>query len=406
MPAGDPIEMQALWSVVTAEQMNVQFIGALKTNIGHTEVAAGLCGLLRAMLMLDQGCCTGNLHFQQKNDVLDDTIVGTLCTQLGAVSNKSGSVGVSSFGYAGTNSHSILQRVGKLMTQTRGVAFVLYKRTCYAWSCEPENTDMASELLGVPVPSTDTDTQIWQRTWPGTTCAYVAQHRIGSVAVVSSTTFVQIALASNSPSSTAETVVSDFELMAVLFPDSVALNVRCSRSTGSGVSISSFGIGKWVTHSKMKTISATTNSANRCGLYHEAVSVESQTMVISGSEFYAAIGNNHHGDYRAVDAVWLLEVVASTHKSQNHASIVSKVVYEDSSPPKVCCLHRSHFAHIPGRAWRSPNSRVCKLLPGWMHAVRQLFCIMGRVLERHTFFTHSLRHVQSAEILRMLAGHV
>ena len=64
---GDPIEARALgrcWAVVAG---NPAAIGAVKSNLGHLEAAAGVAGCIKAVLVLQRGQIPANLHFARPN---------------------------------------------------------------------------------------------------------------------------------------------------------------------------------------------------------------------------------------------------------------------------------------------------------------------------------------------------
>ncbi len=113
---GDPIEMHALASVFAGRSKPLS-VGSVKTNIGHTEAAAGVAGLIKAILMLRHQAVPANLHFRQLNPHIDlggvpiDVPTATRPTKLTCV-------GVSSFGFSGTNAHVILERAAEAMPAT------------------------------------------------------------------------------------------------------------------------------------------------------------------------------------------------------------------------------------------------------------------------------------------------
>ena len=87
-------------------------IGSVKTNIGHLEAAAGIVGLIKAVLVLQRGEIPPHLHLQQPNPhIAWDSIpmvVPTVTTPW-ARNGAPRVAGVSSFGFSGTNAHVILQ---------------------------------------------------------------------------------------------------------------------------------------------------------------------------------------------------------------------------------------------------------------------------------------------------------
>jgi amino acid adenylation domain-containing protein len=105
---GDPIEMHALKSVF-AKRDRPLHVGSVKTNIGHTEAAAGVAGLIKAVAMLRNQALPPTLHFKKLNPHIDlgdvDIRVPTELTDADIRA-----VGVSSFGFSGTNAHIVLER--------------------------------------------------------------------------------------------------------------------------------------------------------------------------------------------------------------------------------------------------------------------------------------------------------
>ena len=113
-PLGDPVEVEALAEVIgpARNEDHRCFLGALKTNLGHMEAAAGIGGLIKAVLCLQKGQVPANLHFTRPNPHLK--LSGTpfafptslLPWQAGAVPRVAA---VSSFGFGGTNAHVVLE---------------------------------------------------------------------------------------------------------------------------------------------------------------------------------------------------------------------------------------------------------------------------------------------------------
>ena len=68
-PLGDPIEVAALTRAYRAytQKKHFCFLGSVKTNIGHTDTAAGVAGFIKAVLALEHKMIPASLHFQQGN---------------------------------------------------------------------------------------------------------------------------------------------------------------------------------------------------------------------------------------------------------------------------------------------------------------------------------------------------
>jgi acyl transferase domain-containing protein/SAM-dependent methyltransferase len=111
---GDPIEVQALGSVLGAHRNPEERlkIGSVKTNLGHLEAAAGVAGLMKSVLMLQHKQIPPHLHYESPNPYIPwDELPIEVTTSLSPLPAHDGRyiVGVSSFGFSGTNSHVILE---------------------------------------------------------------------------------------------------------------------------------------------------------------------------------------------------------------------------------------------------------------------------------------------------------
>lgn len=108
-PLGDPIELQALGRVFK-ERDTALAIGSCKSNIGHTEAAAGIAGILKTVLCLQHKTLVPNLHFNQPSSFIPwDKLPLRVVQQVEAWQPINGKrlAGVSSFGFSGTNAHAI-----------------------------------------------------------------------------------------------------------------------------------------------------------------------------------------------------------------------------------------------------------------------------------------------------------
>ena len=112
---GDPIEIQALTETFQAHttQKGFCYVGSVKTNIGHTDVAAGVAGLIKASLAIKNNIIPPSLHFQNPNPKIDfknsPFLVNTKL-QMWPNSAYPRRAGVSSFGLGGTNAHVVLEQ--------------------------------------------------------------------------------------------------------------------------------------------------------------------------------------------------------------------------------------------------------------------------------------------------------
>jgi acyl transferase domain-containing protein/NADPH:quinone reductase-like Zn-dependent oxidoreductase/acyl carrier protein len=111
--AGDPIELGALGSVYGKNRIFPLAVGSVKINIGHTEAAAGVAGIIKTALVLkneeilphlDLGQLSSNIPFEELN--IKIPLQGTTWYK----PNRPAFAAVNSFGYGGTNGHAILSR--------------------------------------------------------------------------------------------------------------------------------------------------------------------------------------------------------------------------------------------------------------------------------------------------------
>jgi acyl transferase domain-containing protein len=110
---GDAIEFEALAEVYGHTSADDRcFLGAVKTNLGHLEGAAGAAGVVKMVLCLRHGCIPPNLHFRAINPhiALEPT---RFCLPVEAqpwsVREGPRRGAVSAFGLGGTNGHVILE---------------------------------------------------------------------------------------------------------------------------------------------------------------------------------------------------------------------------------------------------------------------------------------------------------
>lgn len=116
---GDPIELAALGKVLKDGRNpdDVCLVGAVKTNIGHLEAAAGIAGLIKVVLSLRHRQIPPNLHFQSPNPYIPfDKLPVEVPQSLTAWPSYGDDAiaSVSAFSFGGTNAHVVLQAAPKL----------------------------------------------------------------------------------------------------------------------------------------------------------------------------------------------------------------------------------------------------------------------------------------------------
>ncbi len=110
---GDPIEAHALAEALCEDRSEEAplLIGSVKTNLGHLETAAGVAGLVKALLVLKHRHIPASLHFETPNPNIDFKAlrlrVPTALEPFPATGGER-MVGVNSFGFGGANAHILL----------------------------------------------------------------------------------------------------------------------------------------------------------------------------------------------------------------------------------------------------------------------------------------------------------
>ncbi|MFI8930672.1 type I polyketide synthase [Streptomyces sp. NPDC053474] len=115
-PLGDPVEIAALTQAFRrdTDRRGFCWIGSVKTNIGHTDAAAGVAGLIKTVLALKHGVLPPSLHFETPNPQIDFAAspfrVVTRPRRWQPPDSLPRRAGVSSFSVGGTNAHVVLEQ--------------------------------------------------------------------------------------------------------------------------------------------------------------------------------------------------------------------------------------------------------------------------------------------------------
>ncbi|MFF2529130.1 SDR family NAD(P)-dependent oxidoreductase [Brevibacillus sp. NPDC058079] len=135
---GDPIEYQALTRAFRAYTDKKEFcaIGSIKTNIGHTQIAAGVAGVIKILLSLKHKQLAPSLHFEAGNANIkfadSPFYVNTSLKEWSVESQAKRCAAISSFGASGTNAHMVIEeapQVEQNHAKKPGYLIVLSART-------------------------------------------------------------------------------------------------------------------------------------------------------------------------------------------------------------------------------------------------------------------------------------
>lgn len=119
---GDGVELRALTEVLRGQGHSGAPVpvGSVKTNIGHAEAAAGIAGLIKAVLVAEHRTIPASLHLTAPQQGLTDAPVAVADrnTPLRPQGERA-VLGVSSFGISGTNAHAV---IGEFVPEPRPAA--------------------------------------------------------------------------------------------------------------------------------------------------------------------------------------------------------------------------------------------------------------------------------------------
>lgn len=118
-PTGDPLEATAIHEAFGQELRRGSpplYVGSIKTVIGHTEATAGIAGLLKASLAVQEGLIPPNLLFDKLNPAIEPLYTGlevpvgrAIPWPQATAAGRPRRVSVNSFGFGGTNAHAIVE---------------------------------------------------------------------------------------------------------------------------------------------------------------------------------------------------------------------------------------------------------------------------------------------------------
>lgn len=144
-PLGDPIEINALLAVLGAPRADDSRcrIGAVKTNIGHLEAAAGVAGLIKTVMTFQRAVIPRLANFRTQNPRIDlkGSALDLATKNIPWPRDKEPRrAGISSFGMSGTNAHIILEESPPSETKT------LEKDSMYALPLSSRSPEALSNL--------------------------------------------------------------------------------------------------------------------------------------------------------------------------------------------------------------------------------------------------------------------
>ncbi|KAJ2944093.1 hypothetical protein O0L34_g18059 [Tuta absoluta] len=107
---GDPQEVNAIAELFcTKERKQPLLLGSVKSNMGHSEPASGLCSIAKVVVAMEASEIPANLHFHSPNQDIPALNDGRIRVVAENTKWDGGLVAVNSFGFGGANAHIILE---------------------------------------------------------------------------------------------------------------------------------------------------------------------------------------------------------------------------------------------------------------------------------------------------------
>jgi len=76
MQVGEPEEMAALDQVFCKGRQTPLLIGSVRSNMGHSEAASGLCSVVKVLTAMEHGLIPPNLHFSNPRQDMEGLLAG------------------------------------------------------------------------------------------------------------------------------------------------------------------------------------------------------------------------------------------------------------------------------------------------------------------------------------------
>eukprot|EP01052_Picozoa_sp_SAG31_P007897 SAG31_NODE_386_length_16407_cov_24.639686_2_plen_2943_part_00 len=295
---GDPIEVDSLKAVLNNRHV---VLGAVKTNIGHLEAAAGIASIVKAVIALQQRCVPPNLHFTKLNPIIEDAGFDMQIPTSNVNLRRQGIAGVSSFGFGGTNAHVILSAEDSSASVVEELAAaVKYNKQIFRWA------DVLHPLVGTIPKSSGEEAKQWITTWDDKTVEILSGHRVGNVSLVPATCYIEMVtpvvqqLFGDVPFK-----LENLEFKSILYLSSRSKpRVRISLDEANAIKIESESRGQWTLHATMNLVTGADDAAQP-PLDISAMQARCTDVRPGGEDFYEKIGNDYQGYFRSVSKVWL-----------------------------------------------------------------------------------------------------
>ncbi len=106
---GDPVECKTIDNIFCINRKNPLLVGSIKSNIGHTELASGVCGIIKSIFAFESGSIAPNIHFTKARPELEALEAGRIQVVTDIQRLEGSLIAVNSFGIGGANGKIFVQ---------------------------------------------------------------------------------------------------------------------------------------------------------------------------------------------------------------------------------------------------------------------------------------------------------
>lgn len=109
---GDPQEVEAIDLALAKPRDKCLLVGSVKSSIGHTEPASGLCSLIKVLLAMETGLISPNINLKKIKEGMLGFENGRMkaVTEITELEGDQSIIGINNFGFGGNNCHALVKR--------------------------------------------------------------------------------------------------------------------------------------------------------------------------------------------------------------------------------------------------------------------------------------------------------
>jgi acyl transferase domain-containing protein len=300
---GDPIEVEALAEVLGSGPAPC-VIGAVKSNLGHLEAAAGVTGLMKVVLALEHERIPRNLHFVGLNPHihLEGTRLVVADRETPWLRGRSPRfAGVSSFGFGGTNAHAILEEAPVYPGPGRppAVPHVWQRQRYWFEPSSPRGTAGAGHpLLGRRLSSPVFRETVFETELSAHSPAFLTDHRPGGRVILPLAACLEMFLAASGASALEDVIIQE----PLELPADGARQIQVV-ADGDDLRLYSLAHDQWKLHATARRASASTPPSPA----HVTEFPHAAGEKLDVAEFYrgmATRGLNFGPAFRTIEQLW------------------------------------------------------------------------------------------------------